>query len=272
MKRLILLFCLAAFMTSGYAQNTFVFKTKRSEVILLSEGQFSNKKDVLIGLEKEMLDKSDTTALFKTALNIFLVKTRNGKNILVDTGLGRELFNNLAWAGVSPDMIDIVLITHLHGDHYRGLVKENKKTFPNAKIYISKEEYPSADENAKRALKHYDNDLVLFEPGVDKPEIVCEKIKAWYITGHTPGHTVYQVDNLLIWGDVTHAMDYQMTFPQVAIVYDTNAKKAVENRKKLFDYIVKNNLTAAGMHIPYPAFGKVSVLSDGSYKFTPVKH
>ncbi len=171
-------------MTSGYAQNTFVFKTKRSEVILLSEGQFSNKKDVLIGLEKEMLDKSDTTALFKTALNVFLVKTRNGKNILVDTGLGRELFNNLAWAGVSPDMIDIVLITHLHGDHYRGLVKENKKTFPNAKIYISKEEYPSADENAKRVLKHYDKDLVLFEPGVDKSEIVCPSMM---VGGHDGG-------------------------------------------------------------------------------------
>ena len=54
----------------------------------------------------------------------------------------------------------------------------------------------------------------------------------------------------------------------------TRAKLNLDISKldKLFDYIVKNNLTAAGMHIPYPAFGKVSVLSDGSYKFTPVKH
>jgi hypothetical protein len=43
---------------------------------------------------------------------------------------------------------------------------------------------------------------------------------------------------------------------------------AAEVRKKILDYVAKNNIPIAGMHLNYPAIGTVRV--DGSgYRFVP---
>ena len=66
-------------------------------------------------------------------------------------------------------------------------------------------------------------------------------------------------------------MAIQMPFPKVAISYDTNPDEAVKTRLRILEYIVKNNLTAAGMHIPYPGIGTLKSDGNGGYIFTPVK-
>ena len=89
--------------------------------------------------------------------------------------------------------------------------------------------------------------------------------------GHTPGHTVFIVDNLMIWGDLTHAMAIQMPYPRVAISYDTDPVMAVNSRLRILEYVIKNKMTVAGMHIPYPSIGKVSSIGAEKYLFTPAK-
>ena len=88
--------------------------------------------------------------------------------------------------------------------------------------------------------------------------------------GHTLGHTAYIIDDLVIWGDLTHAMSIQMPYPKVAIKYDTNPEMAVESRLKMLDYIVKHKLKAAGMHVPYPGIGNVKTNDKGGFVFEPV--
>ncbi|UJB31834.1 MBL fold metallo-hydrolase [Chromobacterium sp. Beijing] len=64
----------------------------------------------------------------RTSINVFLVET-GGRRVLVDTGSGElfggnvsRLMESLTVAGVQPDQIDDILITHAHLDHIGGLV------------------------------------------------------------------------------------------------------------------------------------------------------
>lgn len=252
------------------AQNTFTYKTKNAEIILLSEGQRVNNLNNLIGATEEIIASAAPDKTYPGATNAFLIKTE-GKNILADTGVGRELFKNLEHSGVTPEQIDAIILTHLHGDHIGGLVASDKAMFPNAKLYLSNEEYKSAGESAKKILSYYSHNMTLFEPGDDKPAKLYGNIKSMKSYGHTPGHTVFFIDDLIIWGDLTHAMAIQMPYPKVAITYDTNPEEAVKTRLKLLEYIVSKNLTTAGMHIPYPGIGTLKADGKGGYVFTPVK-
>lgn len=263
---------LAALLISGlsFAQNTFSFRTENAEIILLSEIQRESNLNNLIGATPEIIAETAPGNKYPAAVNAFLVKTKK-KNILLDAGYGRELFNNLKSSGVTPEEIHAVLMTHLHGDHFGGLLREGKRAFPNAKLYMSKKEFASANESAAKAIKEYGDDLILFEPGGPKPKKVYDALYSMSSYGHTPGHTVFIIDDLVIWGDLTHAMAIQMPYPQVAISYDTDPAAAVQSRFMMLAYIVKNNLTAAGMHIPYPGIGKLKSDGKGGFIFTPVK-
>jgi len=71
----------------------------------------------------------------RTAVNTFLIRSA-GRVALVDTGCGPTkptvgmLPANLAAAGVAPDQVDTVLMTHLNPDHFGGLVQNEQAGSP----------------------------------------------------------------------------------------------------------------------------------------------
>jgi len=251
------------------AQNTFTYKTATAEVVLLSEGQREGGLSTLIGATPEMIAEVAPNNTYPSAVNAFLIRTKSGKNVLVDTGHGRELFNNLESVGLTPESIDAILITHLHGDHIGGLLREEKAAFPKAKLIMAKLEAQSANENTRKAMDQYE--LVIFEPAENVLTIVFDDIKAMANYGHTPGHTVYFIGNVAIWGDMTHAMAFQMPYPQVAVTYDVNSVAAVASRIKILEYLATNKYIVGGMHIAYPGLGTLKSNGKGGYIFTPVK-
>jgi len=68
-----------------------------------------------------------------------LIKTgdkKEGKNILFDTGGdSRTLLYNMEQLNISPNDIDIVVLSHIHGDHTGGL-SGILETNPNVSVYI----------------------------------------------------------------------------------------------------------------------------------------
>ena len=251
------------------AQNSFSFKTATAEVILLSEGQRNGALNILIDATPEMIAEVAPNDTYPSATNAFLIRTKSGKNILIDTGFGRELFTGLKSAGVAPESIDAILITHLHGDHTGGLLRNGKAAFPKAVLMMSSIEALSANENTRSMMDEYV--LFTFDPDDKAPQTIFDGVKAMANFGHTPGHTVYFIDNVAIWGDMTHAMAFQMPYPQVAVTYDRDASKAVASRLKMLEFLTANNYTVCGMHIAYPGIGTLKSNHKGGYIFTPLK-
>ena len=90
--------------------------------------------------------------LVNTGSKLVLLDTGNGPGSLqAGTGMTPA---NLAAAGVDPTTIDIVVISHFHGDHISGLrTADGALAYPNAEIKIPAKEwaYWSDEGNASRA-------------------------------------------------------------------------------------------------------------------------
>jgi 7,8-dihydropterin-6-yl-methyl-4-(beta-D-ribofuranosyl)aminobenzene 5'-phosphate synthase len=75
------------------------------------------------------------------------------ENILFDTGTdGKILLENMNKCGISPDSVEIVVISHNHYDHLGGLMDFFNEN-PEVKIYMSKEVFPNAGANAINQIK-----------------------------------------------------------------------------------------------------------------------
>ncbi len=284
-NRVNLAFLLCLLLISGvmFAQekNTFTWRVGQFEVNLLAESQGEGNQNILIGATPDMMKEWAPEGKFPNAMNAFLVKTPD-KVILVDAGLGNKLFENMRSLGVEADQVDIIILTHMHGDHIGGLIKDGKVMFPKAEIYLPQPEYDywmsdSKFERQQNVIRLYKDRLHLFMPGKlgQQASDLIPGFKAYAAYGHTPGHTIYMLesanDRMLIWGDLTHAMALQMPYPQVAVTYDVNPGDAIESRKQVLKYVSENNIPIAGMHIAYPAMGKISVNNKGGYIFHPMQ-
>lgn len=110
-------------------------------------------------------------------LNCLLIQL-GGKNIIVDTGVGSKeldglreeyglgpsrLTKGLKSLGISPNQIDIVILTHLHFDHCGGCTKLDRSgtltpTFPKAMHFVQRECWEEAINPSERFRDVYFED------------------------------------------------------------------------------------------------------------------
>ena len=127
-----LLFCVCT-SVSAWAGNM--------ETVTLFDKQSHPDTSILMGADAEQKAKYFPDGKMEGNVLAFLVKIK-GREILFDTGLpdGRiaaELKKNGRTAGD----VKTILLTHLHRDHYGGLVDASgKAAFPNAAVYVSRAE------------------------------------------------------------------------------------------------------------------------------------
>lgn len=257
------------------------------EVTALYDGAIDLDEKMLKGIAKRDLQRLLARQFLQgpsvqTAVNAYLVNTGN-QLILVDAGAAKlfgpglgHVADNLRAAGYTPEQVDIVLLTHLHGDHVNGLVTpDGQRVFVNADVWsaqadndfwLSEAVAAQAPADAQAFFKmSRDAAAPYIAAGrwrtFDSNRELLPGVATVDTHGHTPGHASFMFESvgqrLLILGDLVHNHAVQFARPEVAFEFDVDAKQAVATRRQVFARAAKERLMVAGMHLPFPGIGHV---------------
>lgn len=222
------------------------------------------------------------------------VLVNNGRQLaLIDTGTGETAFAaskglngrlmmNLAAAGVDPASIDLVILSHYHGDHMNGLIRaDNSLAFPNAEILVPEVEHKfwmddgemsraasprieATFKNARRVMTAEARKRV--RPYAWGAEIMGG-VTAMATPGHTPGHTSHVVSSggksVYLQADVTHAPFLFARNPGWHFMLDVDPAAAEATRRKVYDMLAADRMMVQGFHYPFPAVGHVEKTATG---------
>jgi glyoxylase-like metal-dependent hydrolase (beta-lactamase superfamily II) len=219
----------------------------------------------------------------------FLYVNTGEHQVLVDMGAGEwvpnagKLDQSLKAAGIEPEEIDTVVITHAHPDHIGGtLDAEDNLVFARASYYISKEEWDfwfsegTVDlvpkwfvRLARESLEALRGRMTLLE---GESEIV-PGIRAVPAPGHTPGHMVVSVssgdEQLLYIGDTaTHVL--HLEHPDWRPSYDILTEEAIASQRQILDLAAAEGALVVGTHFfPFPSLGTVVKKGEG-WQWQPI--
>jgi glyoxylase-like metal-dependent hydrolase (beta-lactamase superfamily II) len=223
-----------------------------------------------------------------------LVVNTGDKLVLIDTGTGGQiapsagaLRDNLVAAGLDPNAVDRIVISHFHPDHINGIKdKDNNLIFPNAEIMVPAPEWAfwmddanlnaaAADLketflNQRRVFSDIARNVTQFEPGKE----VAPGIETLPAPGHTPGHTVFAIhsggQSLLVLSDTAQHPAVFARHPDWQAEFDVDGAEAVATRKRIFDRAAADRMLVTGYHFPFPACGHLIKAASG-YEHVPIE-
>jgi glyoxylase-like metal-dependent hydrolase (beta-lactamase superfamily II) len=226
----------------------------------------------------ETVELDQNTLVVNTGANLVLFDTGTGKTLKVfGPHTGRHL-DNLKAAGIDPNDIDTIALTHAHPDHCFGIMAtQGARNFPNARIHIAQADFDFWTDESKATTDMFKiaiggarQNLIPNRERIgfvkDGQEIV-PGIQAMAAPGHTVGHTVYIITSegktLVNAGDIAHHSLISVERPDVEFAYDTDGKQAAVSRRRVFDMLASGRMPFIAYHFPWPGVGYLSKQGNG---------
>jgi len=234
---------------------------------------------------RELYPQSFGDGRLATQCGAYAIRSE-GRTVLCDTGIGPgpiqflggargRLLDDMRDKGIRPEDVDIVVFTHLHGDHVGWtLSADSQPTFPNARHLVSQED---RDYFGKMLETNQQMQQVLPLESLGALDLfsgeraVTSEITTYPTPGHTPGHTSLLItsngEKAIITGDLAHHPAQVDRFDWCSS-FDTNSVETTATRQKVFDRMEAEGLVAAFCHFPEP-FGKL-IRAEGKRVFRAI--
>lgn len=242
----------------------------------------------------------DADQLIPMIENCLLIQT-NGRNILVDTGYGDKLpeksraylrferpdgglIGGLARLGVTPEDIDLVINTHLHGDHAGGNTRYNEQgeavpVFPNAEYVVQQREYEDATHPNERTQATYlsENFVPLRRSGqlrlLTGDTQLAPGITGIVTPGHTPGHMSVRIESdgqaaAFICDLASYAVHFERLGWMTA--YDLEPLVTLETKREWQRWALTTGATLIFVHDPFRPIGRLTIDKDDRPQVVPL--
>lgn len=219
----------------------------------------------------------------------FLVRSGD-RRVLIDTGLGAQklwdykggaLLPELAAAGVQPEEIDTVFVTHLHVDHCGTCVIDDgdalRPAFPNATYRWTGAEHAFWEGTEHRPDASFSVHPVLqalrdrYQPA-DGGSTIAPGISVIDTPGHTPGHAGIVLssgtERAFILGDAI-SCPAQLEEPEWSGLGDMDPKLARKSQEAVAREAESTGALLATAHFPGLTFGRV-LTGEGRRYWQPV--
>ena len=259
--------------------DTFVINAKKDQV---------NEALLAAHMEKDMMTIPYTPIVINTGSKLIVMDTGTGEaNFERSKGVGGQFHRNLKASGYDANAVDMVIISHFHGDHINGLLTaDNKPAFPNAEIMVPAVEMKYFMDDAEMGKQTTDRMKGVFAGARTVFDALNRKVTQYEagkeiapgITsvatyGHTPGHTSYVVASggktVYVQADVTNHPALFARNPGWHAFFDQIPDMAEATRRKVYDMLVVEKMMVQGFHYPFPSHAYIEKTATG-YRETMV--
>lgn len=242
----------------------------------------------------------DADHLIPMIENCLLIQA-DGRNIVVDTGYGDKLpekmrailrferpdgglIGGLQRLGIAPGDVDLVINTHLHGDHAGGNTRYNEDgaavpVFANAEYVVQRREYEDATHPNERTQATYlsENIQPLIDSGqlrlLDGDTEFAPGITGVVTPGHTPGHMSVRIESggqaaAFICDLASYAVHFERLGWMTA--YDLEPIVTLETKREWQRWALETGATLIFVHDPLRPVGRFTLNADAKPEVVPL--